>query len=113
MLFVKNKSKDLWAAGYEGRYGSKEECSYETHDNGGKFFTKRNLNVGEGLTIAFGWDKALVFPPSSWKRFLWTIDLKENWAFLFPFFSLIDNVHDIVDKFNAQDIVDKRSLTIK
>ena len=24
-----------------------------------------------------------------------------------------DNVQDIVDKFNAQDIVDKRSLTIK
>jgi uncharacterized membrane protein len=89
ILSVKNKSKDLWAAGYEGRYGSKEECSYETHDNGGKFFTKRNLNVGEGLTIAFGWDKALVFPPSSWKRFLWAIDLKENWVFLFPFFSLI------------------------
>jgi len=89
ILSVKNKSKDLWAAGYEGRYGSKEECGYETHDNGGKFFTKRNLNVGEGLTIAFGWDKALVFPPSSWKRFLWTIDLKKNWVFLFPFFSLI------------------------
>jgi hypothetical protein len=26
---------------------------------------------------------------------------------------LVDNVQDIVDKFNAQDIVDKRSLTIK
>lgn len=89
ILSVKSKSKDLWAAGYEGRYGSKEECSYETYDNGGKFFTKRNLNVGEGLTIAFGWDKALVFPPSSWKRFLWAIDLAENWVFLFPFFSLI------------------------
>jgi DNA-binding IclR family transcriptional regulator len=28
-------------------------------------------------------------------------------------YSLGDNVHDIVDKFNAQDIVDKRSLTIE
>jgi uncharacterized membrane protein len=89
ILSVKNKSKELWAAGYEGRYGSKEECSYETHDNDAKFSTKRNLNVGEGLTIAFGWDKALVFPPPSWKRFLWAINLKENWVFLFPFFSLI------------------------
>ncbi len=26
--------------------------------------------------------------------------------------SLIDNVHDIVDRFYVQDIVDKRSLTI-
>ena len=93
ILSVKNKSKELWAAGYEGRYGSKEECSYETHDNDAKFSTKRNLNVGEGLTIAFGWDKALVFPPPSWKRFLWAINLKENWIFLFPFFSLIYMVH--------------------
>jgi len=28
-------------------------------------------------------------------------------------YELADNVQDIVDKFNAQDIVDKRSLTIK
>ena len=88
-LSVKKKSKNLWAAGYEGRYGSKEECDFETYDNSGKFFTKRNLNVGEGLTIAFGWDKGLVSPPSSWKRFLWTINIKENWVFLFPIFSLI------------------------
>jgi uncharacterized membrane protein YgcG len=88
-LSVKNKSKDLWAAGYEGRYGSKEECGYETYDNSGKFFTKRSLNTGEGLTVAFGWDKGFVSPPSSWKRFLWAIDLKENWVFLFPFFLLI------------------------
>jgi len=27
--------------------------------------------------------------------------------------NLIDKVHDIVDKFNAQDIVEKRSLTIE
>jgi len=32
---------------------------------------------------------------------------------LFMFEALSDNVQDIVDKFNAQDIVDKRSLTIK
>jgi uncharacterized membrane protein len=89
MLSVKNKSKDLWAAGYEGRYGSKEQCNLETYDNSGKFFTKRNLNVGEGLTIAFGWDKGLASPPSSWKRFLWTTNIKENWVFLFPILSLL------------------------
>jgi uncharacterized membrane protein len=89
-LAVKNKSKDLWAACYTGRYGSKEsECSYETYGNGGKFFTKKNLNPGEGFTIAFGWDKGLTSPPSSWKRFLWAIDIKENWVFLFPFLSVI------------------------
>ena len=88
-LAVKNKSKDLWAVGYEGRFGSKEECGYETYDNGGKFFTKRNLNIGEGLTIAFGWDKGLVSPPSSWKKFLWNLNLQENWVFLLPILSFL------------------------
>jgi uncharacterized membrane protein len=88
-LSIENKSKDLWIAGYVGRYGSKEECAYETYENGGKFFTRRNLNTGEGLTIAFGWDKGLVSPPSSWKRFLWAGDIKENWIFLLPIFSFL------------------------
>ena len=88
-LTTKNKSKNLMAAGYEGSYGSREECSYETYENSGKFFTKRNLNIGEGLTIAFGWDKGLVFPPSSLKKFLWAINPRENWVFLLPIFSLI------------------------
>ena len=88
-LTTKNKSKNLMAAGYEGSYGSREECSYETYENSGKFFTKRNLNIGEGLTIAFGWDKRLVFPPSSLKKFLWAINPRENWVFLLPIFSLI------------------------
>jgi hypothetical protein len=88
-LTTKNKSKNLMAAGYEGSYGSREECSYETYENSGKFFTKRNLNIGEGLTIAFGWDKRLVFPPSSLKKFLWAINPGENWVFLLPIFSFL------------------------
>ncbi len=87
-LATKDKSKNLWATGYTGGYGSKEkECSYETYENTGKFLAERNLNMGEGLTVAFGWDKALVFPPSSWKKFLWAIDLRENWVFLLPMIS--------------------------
>jgi uncharacterized membrane protein len=88
-LAVKNKSKDLWAAGYQGRFGSKEEGIYETYDNGGKFFTKRNLNIGEGLTIVFGWDKGLISPPSSWRKFLWGLNLQENWVFLLPILSFL------------------------
>ena len=88
-LMGKNKSKNLMVTGFEGRYGSKEECGYETYDNSGKFFTNRSLNIGEGLTIAFGWDKSLVFPPSSWKKFLWAINPRENWIFLLPIFSFI------------------------
>jgi hypothetical protein len=88
-LTTKDKSKTLMFTGYEGSYGSKEECGYETYDNSGKFFTKRGLNMGEGMTIVFGWDKGLVFPPSSWKKFLWGIHLRENWIFLLPIFSFI------------------------
>jgi len=85
----KGKSKNLMGAGYEGRVGSKEACGVETYDNSGKFFTKRSLNLSEGLTIAFGWDKGLVFPPSSWKKFLWSLNLRENWIFLLPIFSFL------------------------
>jgi uncharacterized membrane protein len=88
-LTTKDKSKNLMAAGYEGGYGSKEECGYETYDNSGKFFTKRSLNMAEGLTIVFGWDKGLVSPPSSWKKFLWALNLRENWVFLLPIFSFL------------------------
>ncbi len=88
-LTTKNKSKNLMVAGYEGGYGSKEECGYETYDNSGKFYTKRSLKMGEGLTVVFGWDKELVSPPSSWKKFLWAINLAENWVFLLPIFSFL------------------------
>ncbi len=87
-LLVKNKSKNLMATGYEGEYGSREECGFETYDNTGKFFTKRSLTMGEGLTIVFGWDKGLVSPPPPWKKFLWRINLQENWIFIFPIVSL-------------------------
>lgn len=86
-LATKNKSKNLMITGFEGVYGSKEECNYESYDHTGKFFTKRSLQVGEGLTLVFGWDKGLVNPPPSWKRFLWAIHLDENWVFLLPIFS--------------------------
>ena len=88
-LPIEDKSKNLMATGYEGSYGSKEECGYETYENSGKFFTKRGLKMGEGLTIVFGWDKGLVFPPSSWKKFLWAVNLGENWIFLLPIFSFL------------------------
>jgi uncharacterized membrane protein YgcG len=84
-LSIKKKSEKLWQGCYTGVYGSSEsECDAESYENGGKFQTRRKLRTGEGFTIAFGWDKGLVSPPSSWRRFLWTLDLKENWVFLFP-----------------------------
>jgi len=89
-LVSKRSSNNLWAACYTGLYGSKEsQCGYDTYENGAKFSATRKLNIGEGVTIAFGWDKGLVSPPASWKKFFWTIDLRENWVFLFPPLALL------------------------
>ena len=87
-LNIKNKSEKLWAACYTGTYGSRRSnCSFNTSDNSAEFHTKKNLNTGEGLTIAFGWDKGLIVPPSSQQRFFWTLNLEENWVFLLPVLS--------------------------
>ena len=89
-LAVKEKNRNIMAACYTGRSGSKEaDCEYQTGDHGVKFLTKRGFGMGEGLTVAFGWHKGLVFPPSSWKRFLWKMNLEENWVFVLPILSLI------------------------
>lgn len=87
-LNVKNKSEKLWAACYTGAYGSRRsDCSFKTFDNSAEFHTIKNLHTGEGLTIAFGWDKGLIVPPSSSQRFLWELDPEENWVFLLPVLS--------------------------
>jgi uncharacterized membrane protein len=89
-LNIKNKSKKLWAACYTGVYGSRRaDCFFKASDNSAEFYTKKNLNTGEGLTIAFGWDKGLIVPPSSQKRFLWTLNIEENWVFVFPLLSFL------------------------
>ncbi len=88
-LASKNRSKELWASCYTGVIGSREkQCGFQTSDNNSEFFTKKSLRTGEGFTIAFGWDKGLVSPPASWRRLLWTINLRENWVFVFPVISL-------------------------
>ncbi|OGW37549.1 MAG: hypothetical protein A2Y97_04425 [Nitrospirae bacterium RBG_13_39_12] len=89
-LKLDKKSEDMWAACYTGAYGAKEsDCKVETFNNSGEFFTEKNLKFREGFTIAFGWDKGLVSPPSLWKRLLWMLNLRENWVFILPVFSLI------------------------
>lgn len=88
-LAVKNQSRSLWAACYTGALGIKEAaCGYETSGNIAGFFTVRELRPREGFTIAFGWDKSLVSPPSSWQKFIWIVDIRENWVFVMPLFSM-------------------------
>jgi uncharacterized membrane protein YgcG len=111
-LAVKEKSKDLMAVGFTGRSGSKEsDCEYQTYENGARFITKRNLSAGEGLTIAFGWDKGLVSPPSSWQRFLWTMNLEENWIVMLPILSLIFMFHQWYSK--GRDPKMKEAITVQ
>jgi uncharacterized membrane protein YgcG len=89
-LSAKKESEKLWAACFTGFYGSQRtDCSFTTSHNSVEFYTKTYLDPGEGLTIAFGWDKGLVSPPSSWKRFFWALDLKENWIFSLSLLSFI------------------------
>ena len=89
-LATEEKSKDLWAKGFTGPYGSKaSDCRVETGENGAKFATTESLRQGEGLTIVLGWDKGLISPPSSLKKFFWLIDPGENWILPLPFLSLI------------------------
>jgi uncharacterized membrane protein YgcG len=90
VLALNKRSQHLRVAGYTGRFGSTEsQCLTETKENGATFSSKRPLNMGEGLTIVFGWDKGLIAPPSLWTRFLWTIDIEENWVFALPLLALM------------------------
>ncbi len=83
-----NTEKDIPGATggcFTGRYGSSEsKCSFEISGNKGSFSTTESLRVKEGFTVALGWDKGIVSPPSSWQRFLWAVNLRENWVFLIP-----------------------------
>lgn len=88
-LATKKRSTKVWAACYTGIYGSRRsDCIFKEYESGIEFFARKSMNPGEGFTVAFGWDKKLINPPSLFKKFLWTIDIEENWVFLLPVFSL-------------------------
>jgi len=75
---------------YTGRYGSRESsCTFLPLVKGGEFRTGGSLSPREGLTIALGWDKGIVRPPSSWKRFVRALDLSENGILLLPLVMLV------------------------
>jgi len=82
-------SKNLWAACYTGAFGSRaSQCRYDASHNSADFVTTKGLAPREGLTIAFGWDKGLVSPPTTMQRVAWFIDVRENWMFFFPLITL-------------------------
>jgi uncharacterized membrane protein len=84
------KTKEYWASCYTGRQGSRESaCRNMPGDNSMEFIAQIDLPVGEGFTIAYGWDKGIVLPPTSFRKFLWFINLKQNWVFILPVLSFI------------------------
>lgn len=87
---ARGKTKEYWASCYTGRQGSRESaCKNIPGDNFIEFITQRPLQAGEGLTAAYGWDKGIVLPPTSFRKFLWFINLKQNWVFILPVLSFI------------------------
>ena len=89
-LSTEKRNHNLWGGCYTGFPGSRESlCTFEPNENRAQFTAQRPLKIGEGFTIALGWEKGFVSAPSSWKRFLWAVNLQENWIFLFPVLSLI------------------------
>jgi uncharacterized membrane protein YgcG len=89
-LATAKKTKEFWASCYTGRTGSTESaCTYTASDNFIEFAPTRSFSPGEGLTIAYGWDKGIVSPPSPLTKFLWSVNLGQNWVFIIPVLSLI------------------------
>jgi len=89
-LATANKTKEFWASCYTGKTGSTESaCTYTASDNFIEFTPTRAFSPGEGLTIAYGWDKGIVSPPSQLSTFLWSVNLVQNWVFIIPLLSLI------------------------
>jgi uncharacterized membrane protein YgcG len=87
VLSSRDKSANLWASCYTGARGSRESaCRYDTYPNSGEFFASRGLKAGEGLTVAFGWDKGLVHPQPALAVFIRKVE--GNWFLLLPLLSL-------------------------
>ncbi len=75
---------------YTGLYGSRNSsCTFLPLARGGEFRTGGALSPREGLTIALGWDKGVVQPPSPWKPIVWGLNLSENGILLLPLATLV------------------------
>lgn len=85
-----DKTTKYWASCYTGRKGSRESaCRNIPGDNFIEFISQKDLMPGEGFTIAYGWNKGIVTPPTSLQKFLWKLNLGQNWVFVLPLVSFI------------------------
>lgn len=83
-------SNDFTYGCYTGRRGSTEtDCHWGAQVDGATFWADHPLHQREGFTIALGWPKGIVKEPSAWQRFLWRIDVKDNWPLVVPLLAMI------------------------
>lgn len=87
-LVTDKPSAVQFATCYTGYYGSSERsCEAEVQDKAAVFRTTQPLGPQQGLTVAFGFDKGIVVEPSAFQKFLWKINLRDNWVFILPVFA--------------------------
>jgi len=73
---------------YSGKYGATNtNCKATLNEHGAVFICEVPLGEGEGFTVAYGFDKNIVEYPSAFENFLYAINIRENWVFVFPFIS--------------------------
>jgi hypothetical protein len=88
-LLSGKKSGLQQTACYTGVRGSTEKlCTHEASDNVAEFAADRDFPPGSGFTIAYGWDKGIVRPPSEFSTAVRGLNLRENWLFILPLISL-------------------------
>lgn len=61
----------LQANAWVGPQGSMERAEVDLGENGAIFRSPRPLGYAEGLTVALGWPKGIVQPPSPGRRVVW------------------------------------------
>lgn len=76
----------LQAMGFVGGYGSREQGLVTVEGNGASYNSRRPLGFKEGMTVALGWPKGMVEPPSASTRLMWF--LQDNYFVFFPFIFL-------------------------
>ncbi|MGE5299338.1 MAG: DUF2207 domain-containing protein [Acidobacteriota bacterium] len=93
-LLSSKKSRLQQAACYTGVKGSTEKlCKYVAAGNIATFTADREFPPGSGFTIAYGWDKGIVSPPSELSKSIHALRLRENWLFILPLISLVTMIN--------------------
>ncbi len=87
--------KDIRAACYQGSFGSSAACASftvgvsneATDDTDHVYFASSALLPGEGLTVAVGFPKGVIYEPTMWERVVQTV--KDNWIVGMPLLVLL------------------------